>query len=338
MELIDRYVAQVGRQLPEKMRADIESEICSTLEDMVEDRSRKAGRPADEALVGEVLKEYGSPGKVAASYLPPRYLIGPRLFPQFELVLRIVLAVLVGVGLFRLGMAVLQEPRTTQAFIELAGKSLLEILGSALSAFGNVVLVFAILDRVLKNKEMAAETWDPRSLEPISEPERIKVGELIAEVVFTLGVVLVLNVYPQIIRLGFFSQGQWTFVPVLSDAFFSYLPWINLACALQIIQNLVLMRQGRWQPATRWSGLAVDIFGVGLTYAMLTGPALIDLSAATLLAAGPFDASSADLIAKMTKFAVYLGLTIALVVESIEIVKTLYTLIFKRRRPSPAQA
>src|SRR5512143_2187400 len=182
MELIDRYVAQVGRQLPEKMRADIESEIRSTLEDMVEDRSRKAGRPADEALVSEVLKEYGSPDKVAASYLPPRYLIGPRLFPQFELVLRIVLAVLVGVGLFRLGMAVLQEPRTTQAFIELAGKSLLEILGSVLSAFGNVVLVFAILDRVLKNKEMAAETWDPRTLEPVSEPERIKVGELIAEV------------------------------------------------------------------------------------------------------------------------------------------------------------
>ena len=71
---------------------------------------------------------------------------------------------------------------------------------------------------------------------------------------------------------------------------------------------------------------------------MLTGPALIRLTAADLLAAGPFDANSAALIAKMTNFAVYLGLSIALLVASIEIVKTLYTLIFKQRRPSPAQA
>ena len=48
MELIDRYVAEVGRQLPEKMRADIENEMRSTLEDMVEDRSQKTGRPVDQ--------------------------------------------------------------------------------------------------------------------------------------------------------------------------------------------------------------------------------------------------------------------------------------------------
>ncbi|MGZ9224021.1 MAG: hypothetical protein ACXW4M_00545 [Anaerolineales bacterium] len=38
MSLIDRYIAEVGRHLPEKDRSDIEAEIRSTLEDMIEER------------------------------------------------------------------------------------------------------------------------------------------------------------------------------------------------------------------------------------------------------------------------------------------------------------
>jgi hypothetical protein len=338
MELIDRYVAEVGRQLPEKMRADIESEIRSTLEDMVEDRGQKAGRPVDEALQCDVLKEYGSPEKVAASYLPPRYLIGPRLYPQFELVFRIVLAVIVGVGLFRFGVMVMQEAPVSSALVQLGAKAVLEIIASALSALGNVVFVFVILERAMVNVKIAAETWDPRNLPAVSEPERIKLAETIMEVVFSLGAVLVLNFYPQIIRIGFFNHGEWTFMPVLSDAFFRYLPWINAACGLQIVQNLILLRQGRWQPATRWFSVAVDIFGVGLTYAMLTGPALIHLTAEELQSVAQFEAHTAALVATMTNAGVYLALTVALIVESVEIVSTLYKLLVKSRRPSPAKA
>ena len=130
MELIDRYVAEVGRQLPGKMRADIESEIRSTLEDMLEDRSKKTGRPVDETLQCEVLKEYGAPDKVAASYLPPRYLIGPRIYPLFELVFRIVLAVIVGVGLFRFGMMMVKDTPTSSALLQLAGTAVFELIAS----------------------------------------------------------------------------------------------------------------------------------------------------------------------------------------------------------------
>ena len=338
MEYIDRYVAEVGRQLPEKIRADIESEIRSTLEDMLEDRSHKTGRPADEALQWEILREYGAPEKVAASYLPPRYLIGPRLYPQFQLVLRIVLAVIVGVGLFRFGLMVVQESPTLEVFWQAAAKAVLEIVASALSVLGNVVVVFAILERALVKVKVADETWNPRDLPPVSEPEQIKLGETIMEVVLTLGTVLVLDFYPQIIGIGSFAHGVWTFVPVLSEAFFRYLPWINAACGLQIIQNLILLRQGRWQPATRWFSVAVDIFGVGLTYAILTGPAIIHLTADELQAIGPFNAQTAATVASMTAAGVSLGLAVALIVECVEIGKTLYTLLIKRRSGLAAAA
>ena len=94
MELIERYTTAIGKHLPVKNKADIQNEIRSTLQDMIDDRSQKTGRPVDEALVSELLKEYGAPDKVAASYLPERYLIGPKLYPIFMLVIQIVAAVI----------------------------------------------------------------------------------------------------------------------------------------------------------------------------------------------------------------------------------------------------
>src|ERR1044071_10077013 len=85
MNLIDRYIAEVDKHLPRKNRADIGAEIRSTLEDMLDERKQGDG-PADEATVMDLLKEYGSPRDVAATYRPPQYqyLIGPRMFRSEE--------------------------------------------------------------------------------------------------------------------------------------------------------------------------------------------------------------------------------------------------------------
>src|SRR5512145_2155464 len=104
MNLIDRYIAEVGKHLPRKQRADIQAEIRSTLEDMLEERKPAEGS-VDDAMTIALLKEYGSPREVAESYVGPRYLIGPRVYPTFELVTKIVVAVLVAVALAGLGLS-----------------------------------------------------------------------------------------------------------------------------------------------------------------------------------------------------------------------------------------
>ncbi len=90
--LLDRYVIEVGKHLPRKNRVDIEREIRSSLEDMLEDRSKESGQPVDDALILDLLRGYGAPETVAATYLPERYLIGPRLYPFFSMVVKIVWA------------------------------------------------------------------------------------------------------------------------------------------------------------------------------------------------------------------------------------------------------
>jgi putative lipoic acid-binding regulatory protein len=71
---------------------------------------------------------------------------------------------------------------------------------------------------------------------------------------------------------------------------------------------------------------------------MLTGPALIHLTAEELQSAAQFEAHTATLVATMANAGVYLALTIALIVESIEIIGTLYRLLVKSRQPFPAKA
>ena len=59
-------------------------------------------------MIAEVLKEFGSPEKMAASYQPQRYLIGPKLYPTFILVLKIVSGDCLVLALIGLGVEAAQ--------------------------------------------------------------------------------------------------------------------------------------------------------------------------------------------------------------------------------------
>ena len=149
MNLINRYVAEVGRHLLlVKGRKDIENELRSTLEDMLEERAQAAGKPADEAMQMELLKEYGAPHKVAETYNPNPYLIGPRMFPFFMFILKIVVAA-VAFGLtIATGIQIMTiSPMTAPELLSTLGKGLLNIVSASIAVFGNLALVFALIER-----------------------------------------------------------------------------------------------------------------------------------------------------------------------------------------------
>ena len=335
MKLIDLYVAEVGKRLPRRERGDIEAELRSTLQDMLEDRSQKAGRPADEAMERDLLMEYGPPDNVAASYHPTQYLIGPRLYPFFLFVLRIVLTVLTVVLLVGLGLQLASQPWTGADLAKAIGTGLAGILGAALQAFGNIALVFAILERVLPASEFKFDEekkeWDPSSLLKEERKSEVKLWEPITAIVFTAAAMIVFNGYPQLIGVHFLSKGQWTSIPALTDAFYRWLPYINVLWALQLALNLVLLRQGRWQAFTKWFAIALNVAGVVIAYLLLSGPAIVSLSPAALQATGLFDASTAATLSAVLGQAVRGIIAIVMVVEGVDVVKDVIKLILKRR-------
>ena len=329
MDLLDKYMVEVGKHLPRKNRLDLQAEIRSTIEDMLEDRSQETGRPVDETLIAEVLKEYGAPAGVAAGYQPVRYLIGPRLYPIFEMVVKIVLAVLTVLSLVGFGIVAARSGGAGEAFLASLGKWLLEYLAGLISAFGNIVLVFAILERVLPTAEFEkeAEAWTPADLDAEPDPDQVKRGELIFETLFIALALAFINLYPD--WIGFFNMkdGAWVFFPVLSEAFFRYLPWINLLGLLEIGLNLYLLRQGAWQTVTRLIHIVFELAGVGLAAVMLVGPSLVSLDAA--LAAGIFG-DAYGVMARMFGFIPVIVLVIVIIVQTIEALQATWRLLNPR--------
>ncbi len=335
MELIDLYVAEVRKRLPLKGRADIEAELRSTLEDMLDDLSRKAGRPADEAMTLDLLRDYGPPDKVAATYNPHPYLIGPRLFPFLVMVLKIVLGVLVTVLLITLGIRLGSQPMAGIEVARAIGEGMLGILSAMLQAFGNIVLVFAILERFAPASEFKMDeekkTWDPASLRSSPAAETIKPGESISNIVFTVAALVLFNGYPQLIGLHFLKDGGWVNIPVLNAAFFRWLPYINVLWALQLALNLVLFREGRWQPVTRRVSMVLDAAGIVIAYRLLVGPPMLGLSVATLSDAAGIETATATMLVMLLQQAARMVIVIVMLAKAAELVKN-FVRQFARRR------
>lgn len=325
MNLMDRYIAEVGKYLPRRQRADIEAEIRSTLEDMLEERNQ-AGASGEAAVVA-LLKEYGEPRKVAESYIGPRYLIGPRIYPTFELIVKIVMAALLGAGL--LGYVVSSSITGSFAgpdFLSFLAEFWTGLLGGMFSAFGTIVIVFAILERVLPASEFEKEEekWDPASLAKGPDPDEVKVSDAIATIIFTVIGLVIFNVYPDVVGIFFGTDGEWAFVPILSDAFFTYLPWINLIGVLQIVFNLYQLRERVWTTFTRLCNIVIEVSSIVLAIAMLTGPSLIDLGASNF--AGSPLADLAGVLEKVMGFAPAIVLLIVIIIGSIEVAQMVYRL------------
>ena len=71
-------------------------------------------------------------------------------------------------------------------------------------------------DMLLPAAETRQPAWEPRSLPKIEQSARVKVGELVVGIGFSLVAILVLNAYPQWISAIMIKDGQVTSLPLLS--------------------------------------------------------------------------------------------------------------------------
>jgi len=322
MNLIDRYVTEVGKHLPRKNRLDIEAELRSTLEDMLEDRSQQAGRPADEALAEELLQEYGAPRKIAATYQTHPYMIGPRMFHIYTFVLRIVLfAVTLGLSIATI-ISLVNSNISTPEVLGSLGEFVASLVSALIAAFGNVTLVFAILERVMPDKVFEGEEkWTPTELTKEPDPDQVKTAERIASIVFTVAALMIFNFYPQIVGVWNLESETWTKIAGLSEAFFRFLPWINLGGILTIALDIWLLRQGIWDTLTRWLHIGLQIIGIAIAIALLRGPSLLTFYPSTI------SAEVGNTLTKVFGAMVPVVLLIVVVVSISEIVKDILRML-----------
>lgn len=329
-ELFDRYVHEVGRHLPRRMRADVAAELHSLLTDALQDRIAAGGGaedgPAVEALQVAILQEFGPPVKVADRYAPRHsYLIGPRFFDLYRIVIAAVLGAIALSQLVLLGLAAWSQGGSLGTPSSL-GAWLGGLLHAAVIGFASVTLTFAILERVLASALDEGEEeagWDPRTLPEVHDPTRSQASERVVEIIFLVIALLVFNLFPGWIGINYPASvnggpAPWYSVPLLSPTFrTTYLPWLDALWVLSIGLNLALLRRGRWERLTRLADFLLAAGGAVFLYRLVSGPPILTVDAIET-------ASLRQLIESMVLPAVRIGLIVALVIAGVEAVRKVY--------------
>lgn len=278
MDLVERYVYAVGRRLPARQRADIELELKSLIQDSLD--ARTGGAAATEADAVAVLKELGHPAKVAANYSQAgRYLIGPRLFEIY----RIVLPIVVAAAAFGLVMAFIVESAALAGVTDVArliSKLISNLIDGCISAVGSVTIIFAIIERLMPEGTLLTgpvRDWDPRGLPPVVPArQRVKLSEPILGLVFTALAMILFNLYPQALVLHFATSGVWQPVPLFDPgALGVYLPLWNVSWALTLIWSGLLLATGRRTLLLNVFDVLLSVVSLGILAFMQRGPLLI---------------------------------------------------------------
>jgi hypothetical protein len=252
-DLQERYLHAVRWALPAAKADDIVAELRDVLATRQEDREEELGRPLTAEETGALLKEFGHPLVVAASYRRRQWLIGPDVFPFYFFVARIVALIAVGIQVaVAAARIIFGDGRTAQILAQAWGG----LWASLFISLGIVTLVFAVLERVGFPAEHIKK-WGPEQLPQVTQDRKSmweSAFEVAAGAVFLLWWI---GLVPFPIPRG--GPGfRMEAAPI-----FTALYWpILVLLAARLVQNLI-----EWlRPGWRWirDGLAVLTTVAGL--------------------------------------------------------------------------
>lgn len=191
MNLIDAYVYEVTRRLPEKTRDDIALELRSTIEDMLPEN------PSEEDTKKALVK-LGNPAALATSYRDtPKYLIGPKVYDSYIQTLKKVIPWAILVILFlHTAISIFSftgEEAILSVTIKTFGAIIANIINMLMYAFFWITIVFIAIERIGLAKVDALVpknqgTWTPdelKNVQIIPKKKVISKGDVVFSLIWT---------------------------------------------------------------------------------------------------------------------------------------------------------
>ncbi|AZV59745.1 HAAS signaling domain-containing protein [Peribacillus frigoritolerans] len=253
MELIELYIQEVTRRLPEKNRADIALELQSTIEDML---------PEDHTVqdVKAVLLKLGDPVTLASGYRDrPMHLIGTRYYDVYINLLKMILPIAAVISLIALvGDNPFRDTGNTvmEAILKIIGKGISGIISTGIQVFFWLTLSFAILERLDTSKDQSPVTkdlkpWTPENLKDIPNISKKKAVPMIEVFASLLGLSVFAALYFNAANLlGVYEKRNGSLIFVTpsfnQDVLNSY--WLLVSCVIIIGVLLAIYKLflGRW--------------------------------------------------------------------------------------------
>ena len=194
MDLINRYIYAVTRNLPSTIQEEVSLELRAHIGDMLADNPT-------ESEIKDVLKNLGNPRDLAEEYQPKkRYLIGPKFYGQYIFVLKlvtgIVATVLLVLNAVTWGVTYSEETTMIQLIVNLINTPIQALIQSALW----VTFVFYILER--KDIRLSeGKEWSIEDLTEVMETptKKISRGESLFSLIFSIFGLTIFYFTPQLI-------------------------------------------------------------------------------------------------------------------------------------------
>ncbi|PFR41484.1 HAAS signaling domain-containing protein [Bacillus cereus] len=292
MNLIDLYIQEVAKRLPEKNREDITLELRSTIDDMLpEDYNEKD--------VKSVLEKLGSPVSLANGYLDrPMHLIGPRYFDVYTTLLKMIIPIAAVIALISMVaenfIGYSGDQAVLNVILQLIGKGIGGIFEVGLHVFFWLTVVFVILERTDKDKGIEPLTtslkkWTPDDLKNISyipKKKAISKFEVFGGLMWT-AVWATLYFYANYL-VGVYNgtaNGLKFVSPTFNqDVLLQYWPIVVIMIVFEICISLYKLVQGQWTQRLAIGNVILQIAGTIVFIVIVVNPHVFNAGFITYLA------------------------------------------------------
>ena len=292
MSLIDMYVHEVAKRLPEQNREDITLELRSTIEDMLPD-------DYNEEDVKSVLEKLGSPVSLANGYLDrPMHLIGPRYFDVYTTLLKMIIPIAAVIALISMVaenfIGYSGDQAVLNVILQLIGKGIGGIFEVGLHVFFWLTVVFVILERTDKDKGIEPLTtslkkWTPDDLKNISyipKKKAISKFEVFGGLMWT-AVWATLYFYANYL-VGVYNgtaNGLKFVSPTFNqDVLLQYWPIVVIMIVFEICISLYKLVQGQWTQRLAIGNAILQIAGTIVFIVIVVNPHVFNAGFITYLA------------------------------------------------------
>ena len=268
--LIERYIFDVTRRLPENERSEVRRELEANIADMLQDGQ-------GENDIKEVLTKLGSPRILAEQYRQKqRYLISPAMFDLYISVLKLVVLI-VGVVCLCVGI-VMGVFSAASASADSVGEAIGTAIGmgieGALQAAFWVTLGFVIAERTgLKEKPW---TLDDLPRLPDNNDVIIKRSESAVE--------MILSVFFTVFVILMITRDTWFFVlanntelinPFSSAALDRLIPYIVVFGILGVLMGVLKLVFARWNVRLCIANIVQNAIWLSLVLSIIRWPDLL---------------------------------------------------------------
>lgn len=241
MKMINNYLDNFEKHLPEDSREEIRQEFEASLLDQIEDQESKLDRPLNQQEEEKLLLKIGHPMKVAAGFLSNQQLIGADYYPAYKKVLTLALWIYAAITILK--MLPFNISLVDGSFITTPIIIFWSLVDTAVWVFASVTLIFYLLEKYQTNINFLY-AWSPKQLSSSGRKLSLSRVETGFEILF---IAIFLSWWNSLFGAGSFFAGTELVDAIIMSESMAGMQWpVNIVGGLSITVSIYNLINAGW--------------------------------------------------------------------------------------------